>query len=83
MEGLDALRDEHEEHAEDLQTGGDGLRGTGVFAEDAPSGEEKRRKVRGSHQNEGEENDNQRGPFGLVQRLFQPVLTNETRKENN
>ena len=81
--GLDALRDEHEEHAEDLQSGGDRLRGTGVFTEDGPSGEEKGRKVRGSDQNEGEEDDKQRGPFRLVQRLFQPVLTNETRKENN
>lgn len=83
LEGLDALRDEHEEHAEDLQTRGDRLGRAGVLTEDAPSGEERRRKVRGSDQNEGEENDEQRGPFRLIQRLFQPVLTNETRKKNN
>ena len=70
LKSLNALRNEHQDDAKDLQTDGGGVTGARVRVENTPVCDMKHGTIRHSYKNEGEEDHDQRPPLGLVQWLL-------------
>lgn len=83
LESLNALRHEHQRHAENHLAGGDGLAGVLLGGQQLATGEAEEARLRDADDHEGQEDDAKRDPLGCLQRLLQPELANQTGEDDN